>query len=321
MFLKWLLQILLDEQGETDPAAGGDGQVVDSVDDGQGGDPGAGDSLGGDDGQGNNPPPATPAFGDFGDTPKTLEEATALLQKVYGEHSRLKPEFETLKGKTAATERNLALTRKALEGSGIKAVQGEDGSIRLEVVNQPKQERKTRFQDTHKALFDAPVLEALRYLIQDELDGGFDSRQKQSQETTRQRQVFNQMRNKSVDLMFSYFPQLDGQWDENGKPTNQAFNSAFHKRAEEIWKERYAQNPQGELLAALEAAKELNILATQTAQAKKEGFEAGKASKKILAPVNSGKSAAGAGSKLSREEYLKLSPADREVYDKRQIGL
>jgi len=322
-FLKWIYQILLDEQGDS-PAAGGAGQGEPPAGSGQGEPPGAGEGEGGG-GQGGEPP-ATPAFGDFGDTPKTLEEATALLENIYGEHTKLKPEFETLKGKTTATERNLALTRKALEGAGIRVVPDEEGNVRLEVVNQPAQEKKMRFSDAHKQLFDEKVLEALRYLIQDEFDGGFDTREKTRMEGARKLQMFNNFYDQAADLMFSHFPQLNGNWDAKGNSTNQTFDKAFHDKVMERAREKYCDprgrltNPQGELLAALEIAKELGITAQIVNQAKAEGFQQGQAGKKILGPVVSGKKGAVKTGKLSFDEYQKLSPEEKVEYDKKQVG-
>jgi len=76
MWLKWVYQILLDERGEDAPAAGGEGQGGAPAEGGEGTPPGAGEGEGAGEGGQGTEPPATPAFGDFGDTPKTLEEAT-----------------------------------------------------------------------------------------------------------------------------------------------------------------------------------------------------------------------------------------------------
>lgn len=326
MFQIWkmLYQVLLDERGEDAPAAGGAGQGQPPADAGLGQPPAAGVGQEGNtgDGQGAGTPPVLPAFGEFGDTPKTLEEATALLQKVYDTHTKIVPEYNQWKQKLPATERNLAQLRQTLKASGIQAVQGEDGQIRLEVVNQTKQERKQRFQDTHKSLFDEKVLEAIRFLVQDEFDNGFDTRQKEYSETTKRTQVLDRMRSQAVSLMFAYFPQLDGKWDDSENPTNPNFDAKLHQRATEIWKEKYGNNPQGELMAALEAAKELNIPAQAIVQAEKKGFQAGQAQKKILGPVGQGSGARPGGQgQLSKEEYLKLPPEQRITHDKRQLGI
>ena len=67
----------------------------------------------------------------------------------------------------------------------------------------------------------------------------------------------------------------------------------------------------------------MNIFAQAVTQAKKSGVELGKAQKQILGPVASGKAAGSAGKigKLSKEEYLKLSPDEKIKYNKREQGL
>lgn len=331
MWLKWFWQILLDEWGQEGPAAGGEGQGGAPADGGEGASPGAGEGEGaGGEGQGAEPP-VTPAFGDFGDTPTTLEEATALLQKIYGEHTKLKPEFETLKGKTAATERNLALTRQALEGSGIRAIPKEDGTIGLEVVSKP-QEKKIRFNDEaiNKLAYHfqndprtaREFVDLIRLAIQDEMDSGFETRQQQYQEAAKRQTIFNRFYDQATGLMFAHFPQIDGKWDASGKINNEAFDQAFHDKVMERVIEKYSDgrgrltNPQGELLAALEVAQELGITAQVVSKAKQEGFQAGKSGKKILAPVaGGGKGGAAKGGRLSFAEYDKLSPEEKKKYD------
>jgi uncharacterized membrane protein YebE (DUF533 family) len=120
--------------------------------------------------------------------------------------------------------------------------------------------------------------------------------------------------------MLSYFPQLQAKFDSAGKPTNPDFNQTFYDRATEIWQEKYSSDPRGELLAALTAAKELNILPQLINQARADGVKAGKENKKILSPVQgSGQKAAVNYSGITKEEYFKLSPEERIKADEALI--
>lgn len=336
MFWKWLAGMFFDTKAEDNPA-GGEGGEGGAPGDGQGdaptGDEGAGDPAGSGDGQGGTPPNPSPAFGEFGDAPQSLEEANSLAKKLYENLTKIKPEFETLRGKTAATERNLALTRKALESSGLRAVRDEEGNIRFEPIPQDKRERTRRFNDdvvkrlaTH---FQGDINAARGFVdlllpaVQDAFEDLYEGKQTEMQKSQEQRRVFQTIQKRATTAMLSYFPQLDPKVDEGGKPTNPEFNEAFYNRATEIWENdpHLRRNPQGELLAALEAARELNIPTLQAVQQKKEGFEQGKQQKKILGPVSQGKQPAGSKGKLSKEEYLKLTPEEREKYDRQSVGL
>ena len=331
-FLRKLYLILQDQRGDdTPPGAGGAGQGDAPAGSGEGEPPAPDAGQGGEGGQGVEPP-ATPAFGDFGDTPKTQDEAIALAQKLYESVTKLKPDYETLKGKTAATERNLAMTRKALEKMGIRPVQDEEtGELTFELIKQPQAERKRRFQDSHKQeffkFFVSPqageqFLNLMTALLQDHFDDSFDARQREYGEKAKQRQVYFRVKNDANSKMLKLWPMLDGKFDENGKPTNSNFNSQFYDRATEIWKEKYSDDPAGELKSAVDAALELNIPSQALTQAKKEGFENGKKQKTILGPAGQGAGAKGGAKKtLTKEEYLKLSPEEREKYDKANVGL
>lgn len=330
-WLRFLANIFRDARGEGEGdlgGAGAGGQGDASGDAGVGAPPAGIDGDGGDhgtggDGQGGKAP-VLPKYGDFGDSPRTLEEAQALLDKIYGENSKIRPEFETLRGKTQATERNLSGLRKTLQANGIQAVQDEEGNLRLEVVKQPTAAQK-RFTDSHKGeffnFFKTPqdgekFLNLMTALLQDHSDEYYTTRQKQSQQEMTQRNIFVKSRRHANDLMMSYFPQLD-----NSKAD--VFNEAFYNRATEIWQERFSKDPRGELLSALEAAKELNILPQAVQAAKKEGFQQGQAGKKIIGPVGGGKhSGAGTiGRKLTSAEYDALTPEQKTVYDKKSVGL
>jgi hypothetical protein len=332
--MKWykiLAKIFWDArgEGEGDPGSAGAGGQGDAPGDtgagappagteGAGGDPGTGGG-----GQGGDAP-VTPKYGDFGDSPKTIEEAQALLDRMYGENTKIKPEFETLRGKAQATEKNLANLRKTLNAHGIQALTDEEGNLRLEVVKQPTAQQK-RFTDSHKnelyGFFRTPqdgekFLNLLTAMLQDNNDTYYDGRQKQYQEQMAQHSVFRQTQTHSNDLMMSYFPQLD-------RSKAEVFNEAFYSRATEIWQEKFSKDARGELLAALEAARELNIIPQAVQAAKKEGFQQGQAGKKIIGPVGGGKKggAGTQGGKLTSDEYSLLTPEKQAEYDKKTVGL
>lgn len=308
-----LWAILLCELGEDNPS--GDGQTADNggtPDNGNGdGDPNADpDSNKGDPGQG-GAAPATPKYGEFGDAPSVDQ----LYQALTGRNK----EFETLRGKVGATEKNLSMLRKTLEGSGIRAVAGEDGNLRLEVAEKEPTKRQSKFTDAHKGLFDEKVLEAIKYLVEDHFETSYDARQRTTREEQTKMRQFVTTKQEANDLMMAYFPMLEPKFDVTGKATNAEFNQAFYDRATELWEEKYKQDPRGELLAALQVARELNIIPTALSAAKKEGVELGKKEKKILGPVTPSGSGPGGKGKMSRDEYLKLSPEKREEYDKTNL--
>jgi len=295
-----------DDLGTGDPATG---------------DPGAGDppiidpNAGGDPGQAGEAPgtPPTPKFGEFGDDPN---EAAVKLFEAF---NKTQGDFTNFKTKAGLTERNLGSVRKALEASGIRAVDGEDGQIRLEAIQ--KAERKARFTEEHGKLFDSKVLENMRLLIQDIFDEQYEGRERTTQAERQKMQQFVAEKSEVEELMMSYFPQLDGQF-KDGKPTNTNFNKAFYDRATEIWETQYGKNPLKQLSASLRAAKELNIIPQMIQAAKKEGVAIGVAGKKILAPVSGAGAPAGSGSfkKLSQAEYLALPAEKRVEYDQQSIN-
>ncbi len=301
---KMLWALFMDQRGE-DPAAGGDPNA---------GDPNAGDPNAGDPNADPNIDPATgkpriggdplvtPKFGEFGDDPS---EAAVKLFEAF---TKQKGEFESFKTKSGLTERNLGTLRQTLEASGIRAVQDENGQIRLEVAKPAG--KKVRFTDQHKALWDEKVLESVRLLIQDVFEEQYEGRERTTQEKRQQMQQFMTEKAEVEELMLGYFPQLD--------PKDPNFNQAFFDRATAIWQEQYKGNLLKQLSAALRAAQELKIIPQMIAAAKKEGVKIGKDGKKVLGPVGSASGPAGDGAMrvLSQTEYLALPQDKREAYDK-----
>ena len=305
---KWIKQLIQDQRGEEvdGGAPAVDAGVADpAVDTGTGTEGQAGD--------GTVTVPPTPKFGEFGDDPN---EAAGKLFEAY---QKTQGEYNNFKTKAGLTERNLGSLRKALEGSGIRAVETEEGQIRLEAIQ--KEQRKSRFTDEHKGLFDGKVLDAVRLLVQDIFDEQYDGRERTTQAERQKMQQFVAEKSEVEELMMSYFPQLDGQF-KDGKPTNTNFNKAFYDRATEIWETQYNKNPLKQLSASLRAAKELNIIPQMIQAAKKEGVEIGKAGKKILAPVGGIGAPSGGGGfrKLNKDEYLALSPDKKMEYDQASLN-
>lgn len=303
---KWMWQLIVDQRGQEA------GQGEPPADAGQGEPPVVDKGGEGEAGQGGEPP-ATPKFGEFGDDPN---EAAVKLFEAF---NKTKGDFDNFKTKSGLTERHLGTLRKTLEASGIRAVEDENGQIRLEVAKPA--ERKFRFTNEHKAMFDPPILEAMRLLVQDVFDESYEGRERTTQEQRQRMQHFMSEKAEVEELMTSYFPQLEPQFDVNKKPQNPQFNQAFYDRATEIWETDYNNNPLKQLSAALRAAKELNIIPQMIAEAKKEGVKIGKDGKKILGPVVGGGAGAGGGAMrhLSKAEYEALSPEKKEEYNQWDI--
>ncbi len=306
--VKWIWKLLMDQRGEDASAEGADSTNGGTVNPlaGNAIDPAAGDE-GGQSGDGT--PPA-PKFGEFGDDPN---EAAVKLFETF---NKTKTDFDNFKTKAGLTEKNLGSLRKTLEASGIQAIE-ENGQIRLEVINKQQPEKKVRFTDEHKGMFDGKVLEAMRLLVQDVFDESYEGRERMSKEQRTKMQQFVAEKTEVEELMINYFPQLEPKFDSTGKATNPQFNQAFYDKATEVWKEQYNSNPLKQLSAAMRAAKELNLIPNMIQQAKKEGVEIGKSGKKILAPVGGSGSPASSGNReLSKAEYLALSPEKRLEYEK-----
>jgi len=298
----WLWKLLQNQRGE-DPAVAGLGGAP--VDGGEG-QPPASEGIEGEGEAGQaGEAPASPRFGEFGDDPN--EAATKLFETF----TKTKGEYDNFKNKAGLTERNLASLRQTLQRSGLRYNE-ETGE--LEVVKQQGQERKTRFTDEHKQLFDGKVLEAMRMLVQDVFDESYEGRERTTQEKRQQAQMFMKEKVEVEDLMMGYFPQLDKK--------NPNFNEAFFNRATEIWQEQYGGNLLKQLSAALRAAQELKIIPQMIEKAKAEGIEKGKENKRILSPVKGSGAGAGSGGAmrvLSKDEYLALSQEKKIEYDQWRV--
>jgi hypothetical protein len=308
--------ILFDERGEDAPEGGqGDAPV--------------------NDGQGKAPEPEgeakTPKYGEFGDAP-TVDQLFEAFQGKTKEFEKLNGTITDYKGKLTATQRNIAAIREALEGSGLKVLQDDSGKISLTVAEKA-QKREPKFSRDHEKLFEPPVLEAIKNLIEDVLgsrledydkgvEGKFDNFYKSRRESIVK---YNKEKVSSNQKLRTLFPQL--MENKSDGTANPDFNKDLYELATEIWEgnETLKKSPRGELDAVIEAAVQLGI-APSSAQAlekaKKDGYVEGKTSKKILGPVNTkAQKSSGQGKKLSREEYDKLSDDKKREHDAEQIGV
>lgn len=343
--LKWIMQLILDQAGETVPqgqAAGGGssaqglgGSDAAGSNENNGASPDQGDNTGeqeaqgassntGTAGQGQQAPAASPKYGEFGEAPTVDQLFEALQRERRG--------IEHIKSKTNVTERNLASLRKALEGSGIRAVVGADGNVKFEVIQQ--EQRQKKFTDQHlqqlAQMFDKPesaktFLDLLSLHVQDLFEDQYSSRQKMTQEEQARVQQMVKARDEQIDTMFDLYPMLNPKLDASGNPSNPEFNKAFYDLATEIWQKPvedggFGGHPLKQMLAAIKAAKQLGVVTNMIQKAQAQGYQQGQAGKRIVGPVQSGAgAAAGAGSAgmrpLTRDEYLALTEEKREAYD------
>ena len=300
--LKLLISILFSQLGEGEGEEGGDagqGGAPAGDEGGEGKAPGAEGEEGAEGGEG---AAKDPKYGQFGDEP----DVDAMYQALQDAASGL----EGLKSKTTQTEKNSASVNKALESSGLKILTDGDGNVTLVPNVDSATKRESRFKDSHKELFEPNVLEAIQHLVADGLDGFRDEMRSASGARTK----FQQAQIDSNNQMIKLYPQLDAGGDQ--------YDQAFYDKATELWQgdPQLKKNPKGELMAASLAAAELGISPLAVQKAKKAGYQQGSEGKKILGPAGQHDKAGGGGVRhLSKEEYLKLSPDEREDYDKKTM--
>ncbi|MCD6346466.1 MAG: hypothetical protein J7L96_03500 [Bacteroidales bacterium] len=308
---KTLFSILMNQTGEYESGTGEGGQGEGAPESGQGTAPAEGEE--GEAGTGEETPPAESKYGDFGDNPS--------VDDVYNQFTQRNQEYEALKGKTSATEKNLANLRKSVEGTGMKIMTDSSGNIHIipkAEKTEGSQKSETLFSDEHAKLFDQPVLDAINKLIADRVKAAikdYDStRFTEKDAVYNERTSFQRKSGESRTSMLKFYPQLAA-----GKERD----TAFHARATEIWEASYKHMPNGELIAAHEAAQELSIAPKQLMVAKKEGYEQGKAGKKVLGPVGGGQQNNNSGKfqKLSKADYLKLSSEDKDAYNLKALEI
>jgi len=232
--------------------------------------------------------------------PKKDEEETPVDGK-YGEFGdnadKVWEAFNNQKGRMGGTEKNLASIRGALKEKGITINTDEEGNVTFgqkeSETETPKRERKftdekakqlteffedsdsgNSFQGLIKDLIDDLVVDA--HIAQVDLT-------KKEQANLKRFMIEQEESNQILDEMY---PELDpGKRDKSGKATNPNFNKTFFDRATEIWEDKYqGRDPRGELKAAREAAKELQIILKRSGESERKGFQKGKAAKTFVAP-------------------------------------
>jgi hypothetical protein len=228
----------------------------------------------------------------------------------------MKATLETLKGQSGATERNLASERKALEGMGLKVVRDTQGNVQVVPIKQAN--NNTRFTDEHKNKFYSyfpdqksgeSFLEMQKALVEDLLDERFSKYDKEKSTVSQ----FQEQRQQGIERMYQLFPNLN----EKGG----SFDKNFYDKANEIYMARYQNIPNGDLIAANEAAIELGIAPSSVAAANKEGFQRGQNVRKIVGGGQGSQAQGGQGGfrRLSFEEFKKLTPDQRAEYNKKEI--
>lgn len=287
-FLNWLWLNLFSERGEGEGE--GQGGSAEGSAEGQGGQDGVAEGQG-----------------------KPAVDVEALTR----ERDELKSKHDTLSGQSRATERNLAATREALKANGLQLAQDSDGNMRVMPIVQSRQ--GSRFTDEHKNKFFSyfpdsksgeEFLNIVNLLLDDRLERGF----KDYDGTLTKRQQYQSVQAESNGRMLSLWPSLNPE-------AKDSFNKAFYDKATEIWEKNYRNLPNGELIAANEAAVEMGIAPAAVVTAEKQGFQKGKESRKIVgnAQGSQGQSGGGGFKKLSFAEYSKLASDARSEYDKNEI--
>lgn len=278
------------------------------------------------------------AKGDKVESPEGDQEESEEGQGKYGEYGddadAVWAAHNALKGKTTATESNLAALRSALDESGVVINKDESGKITFTQKpkdDAPAPEVESKFTKEHREKLagffetqdDGESFVDLITLLAEDLHAR--KSQEQQQMTAKQKAELTKFQSEQAtanQILDDMFPELDpgdrAAFSKGGKPTNPNFNQVFYDRATEIWKDKYTKDPYGELKASREAATELQIHLKRSGEAEKKGFEKGKASKKVVGPVGSSSSKSGDG-KLTKQEYLNLSEEDRAKYDMKRL--
>lgn len=263
------------------------------------------------------PPPAyAEAFG-----------ADATLDDAFAKYQELSASLENMKGKTTRTEQSLHALRQAAERTGMKTVYDDAGNAFF-LPSQEKKGREPLFTDDHRKqlnqFFTAEgmspeelnastdrYMNVMSALIQDKIDGFFYDREQKQQQEKQAQQQFQSARDAAWDKAVTLYPSLNSK--------GEGFDKNFYALTEQIWAEKYSDNPTGDLLAAIDAANQLGVGQRQQMQDKRQAFDRGRQSKTVVAPsVSAPVKSAG---KLSYDEYRALSKEDQEAYDRKQLSI
>ena len=252
-----------------------------------------------------------PKYGDFGDNPTVDDVYNSLTNSL----TELNDSHGQLKEKTTRTEKNLAALRNSIEGSGYKILMDTDGDVQLVKNDVPAKGKKTlRFTEKHADLWDKETLESVRFLIQDGIEEGIENYKTETEKKAGERDRFISTRRASNQQMAEIYPQI------NPAKGNINFDKNFHSRATEIWEKKYQNLPNGELIAAHEAALEMGISSAKMEKVKKSAYQQGKEGKRVLGPVGTrAKVGEGTFRSLTKDEYFALSSTEQEKYNKQQV--
>jgi hypothetical protein len=241
---------------------------------------------------------------------------------------------ESMKGQTGATEKNLRTLRQALKKHGI-AFDPESGELAIiPGVGDTKPKRQSKFTDEVRNKFNPffaiegadektittqrdEFLNNLAIMVQDKIDEFFESYQDTASKKLREHREWSEQYDAAVKEMFTSYPALvEG---------SEGFNEKFYNAVIEYLdaNPNLRKQPDGELIAADRIARKMQISPLAIGAARKEGFQKGVGSKKIVGNAGKGGTgnAAGAFKRLSKDEYLALSDEERDTYNKKLLDI
>jgi len=307
--LKWFLALLVDSRGEeglNEEAAGQEGIAAEA-----GNEDLSEQNLGSQEKVGQDEV-SEPKYGEFGNEPS--------VDDIWSAHQELLNKHNQLNGQARATEQNLSTLRSSLSTGGYQLVTDANGNV-VQIMKQQQQETKPKFEkkftDSHAQMFEPTVLEAMQLMVQDYLAEFGAQRDERKTRMTQEQQQFESVASSSSSRMNKMFPSLN--------KTDQGFNQAFYDRVTAHYNDKtkdYYVSPRAKLLAAIDAAEEFGIQPMAIAQAKAEGYNAGKEKRTVLGSVQSttSKKQSSGSAKLSNLQYLALDADARRDYDLKQIS-
>lgn len=241
---------------------------------------------------------------------------------------------ESMKGQTGATEKNLRTLRQALKKHGI-AFDPESGELAvLPGVGDEKPKRQSKFTDDVRNKFN-PIfayegadeativktrdefLNNVSVLIQDKIDEFMDSYTKTASQKLKEHREWSKQYDEATKEMFSSYPTLV----EGSEGYNEKFYNAVIEYLDA--NPNLRKQPDGELIAADRIARKMQISPVSIGAARKEGFQKGANSKKIVGNADKGGAGnpTGAFKRLSKDEYLALSEQERDAYNKKLMQI
>lgn len=313
-FFKVLFSMLSDVRGETDGDTSG--QATSAPDKGQA----------------DTAPEGTAEAVETTDSPDKGQvsdgEQQTQAQIDINEYNQMKARYEAMMGKMSATERNLASLRQAAEKNGMKPLRDDDGNVHFVPLTKTEKDRVKKFNDEHRQklssffVSDDPevskrsandFLGTISPYLEDTLEDMLERREAQrEQERTAQEQL-KQAHDNAWEKAKLLYPQVVS--------TGKEYDKVLFERANQIFVERYSQNPSGELYAVIDAAQELGVNQRQIEQAKVAGVNDGKKNRQILGSPqgNTGKQGTSGFKPMPYDEYKKLTPEKKAEYQKAEL--